>query len=299
MATGGKRHTGVVKSFKGSFGWISCPDVAAEFGGRDTFLHKKSINTLPTVGSKVTFRVALDPKGNPKAEDAVLEAKTVEAVDCAPKSQICDKQQGMRVCRAALMLTRNDNDEILVMREHKEGQLRWSDLGGKVEEGEELLECALRELAEESQAFLSGESVALLSTGLRQRYGHGRDKPELVTLGGGGERPQGVAVFRMDCTGCEEELAPLEQAGPNQHDVYELRWLRFSDPVLRDRHHTRWPLLRVLCALGEKGGPRGGASGSRNPLKSRSRSRSRSPAAAAAAAAAMARATATATKAAS
>jgi len=268
MATAEKRHTGVVKSFKGSFGWISCPDVAAEFGGRDTFLHKKSINTLPIVGSRVAFRVVLDPKGNPKAEDAVLEVETTEAVDSAPTSQ------ALRICRAALMLTRNDSEEVLVMRErdHKEGQLRWSDLGGKVEEGEELLECALRELAEESEGFLSSEAVALLNIGLRQRYGDGKEKPELVTLGGGGQRPQGVAVFRMDCTGCEE-LQPLEQAEPNKHDVHELRWLPFAEPALRDRQQTRWPLLRVLCALGEK---RGRAPGGRHPSKSRSRSRSRS-----------------------
>merc|ERR1719169_338752 len=113
--------------------------------------------------------------------------------------------------RAALMLTRAD--EVLVLREidkerdpKKEGQLRWSDFGGKLENGEAPLDCALRELQEEAQGFLSAEAVKMLQQGLRLTYGNGQREPDIVNLKAPGRAgAQAVAVFRMDCEGVELE----------------------------------------------------------------------------------------------
>eukprot|EP00418_Pyrodinium_bahamense_P075715 CAMPEP_0179055640 /NCGR_PEP_ID=MMETSP0796-20121207/23405_1 /TAXON_ID=73915 /ORGANISM="Pyrodinium bahamense, Strain pbaha01" /LENGTH=308 /DNA_ID=CAMNT_0020752299 /DNA_START=30 /DNA_END=956 /DNA_ORIENTATION=- len=274
----GQRYSGAVKSFRGSFGWVACPEVAEKYGGRDTFLHKNSVNAVPVVGCRVNFRLVLDAKGNPKADEATLEvaaeAAPAEAkVAAAPALQrapvpvglaaAAGPPRGPDVRRAALMLTRGE--EVLVMREDKEGRLRWSDLGGKVEAGEALLECALRELAEEAEGFLSPEALALLDRGMRQRFGSSGagSRPELVTLRAGtGEQPHAVAVFLMDCKGVDIE--PLSRERPNSHGVHELRWMSRADPALRDRHQTRWPLLRALCALRR---PQGVRSRSRSPRR--------------------------------
>merc|ERR1719167_1303288 len=68
----GERYEGVIKSFRGSFGWVSCKDVAEKHSGRDIFLHKNALNSIPAIGATVAFILAFDAKGNPKAQDAVL-----------------------------------------------------------------------------------------------------------------------------------------------------------------------------------------------------------------------------------
>lgn len=69
----GRTFTGHVKSFTGSFGWLICPEVAEAFGGRDTFLHKRDIDSKPVIGAAVRFRLVLDEKGNPKAMNATMD----------------------------------------------------------------------------------------------------------------------------------------------------------------------------------------------------------------------------------
>ncbi|CAK9042387.1 unnamed protein product [Durusdinium trenchii] len=181
------RHEGIVKFFRGSFGWVRCSDVAQKIGDRDIFLHKNQLNSVPTAGDVVEFKLVVDAKGQPK------------------------------------------------------------DLGGKVEAGESMLECAIRELDEEAQGFLSPESIALLKRGLRNQYGDGRQSPELVALKASGNKPQAVAIFPLDCSGVSLELLPA--AGPNSFGVHEMCWLKRENPDLKDRSKTRWPLLRAVCAL--------------------------------------------------
>eukprot|EP00933_Yihiella_yeosuensis_P025105 TRINITY_DN19481_c0_g1_i1.p1 TRINITY_DN19481_c0_g1~~TRINITY_DN19481_c0_g1_i1.p1 ORF type:complete len:286 (-),score=62.73 TRINITY_DN19481_c0_g1_i1:162-1019(-) len=281
----GAQLKGTVKAFKGSFGWLVCPEVAEKFSGRDVFLHKNVVNTVPTVGSIVKFRLKIDEKGNPKAEDAAVEvfAEPLEQPTSAAKKIKKDSAEApsaaggeggkMAVKRAALMLFRGD--EVLVVREVKKGEggkPQWSDLGGKVEPGEEHLDCALRELAEEAEGFMTKESIALVQTGLRQRFAGGEHKPEIVALKATGDKPQAMAIFPMDCTGVELELLTPEK--PNTWGVHEMRWVSRSLPDFRNRSLTRWPLLRAMCTLGKTGSK---ASNKGSADRPRSRSRSRSP----------------------
>jgi len=238
------RYKGTVKIFKGSFGFLTCPEVAEQFGGRDTFVHKNDLNTVPDLGSTVAFRLIKDAKGNPKAVEAVVEGPS-KAETSKPSKAFFSADGKPVVRRAAMMLFRGD--EVLVVREKKEGQLLWSDLGGKVEEGEDFLACALRELAEEAEGFLSAASITLLKTGAQQRFGAAAATPEIVNLKKSGPKAQAVAIFPMDCEGVDLELLPRD--APNAWGVHEMKWLHKSSQVLRDRQQTRWPLLRTVCAL--------------------------------------------------
>jgi hypothetical protein len=75
LATPAKRYHGVIKYFRGSFGWISSVEVAAMYPGMDVFLHKKHCCGVPKQSEIVSFHLAEDEKGNPKAEDARIEAE--------------------------------------------------------------------------------------------------------------------------------------------------------------------------------------------------------------------------------
>ncbi|CAJ1351690.1 unnamed protein product [Effrenium voratum] len=199
---GAGRHRGVVKFFRGSYGWLTCGEVAEKTGGRDIFLHKNQLNSVPGPGTTVEFSLTIDEKGQPKAVDAVVIG--AKPTSPAPAGDV-KKASEMQVKRAALMLFRGE--EVLVIKEKKEGELLWSDLGGKIEAGESHLDCAVRELAEEAEGFLSAESVALLQQGLRRQYGDGQQSPQLVALRGTGSKPQAVAVFPLDCSGVEMDVA--------------------------------------------------------------------------------------------
>merc|ERR1719195_1043872 len=119
----------------------------------------------------------------------------------------------------------------------------------------------------------------MLEQGLRLTYGSGQREPELVNLKKDGPRQQAVAVFRMDCEGVE--LEPEKRDSPNKAGVHEVRWLDRTHPDLRDRHHTRWPLLRVICALcprqAQADAASAGSSSEEEDGEEGSRSRSRSP----------------------
>lgn len=61
---------GVVKSFKGSFGRIQCPDLPGE-----VLLHKKDCDRLPNKDCHVSFRLEHNPKGIPKAIGAKISER--------------------------------------------------------------------------------------------------------------------------------------------------------------------------------------------------------------------------------
>jgi len=279
----GHSYHGVIKVWRGAFGFITCEEVTSQFEGRDVFVHKNDINAIPINGSFVTFRLTKDAKGHPKAEEALvqLEDSLKEAKSMALVQQLDVKLEGSlrnwKYCstadgrqeattgggiyaqaietdirRAALMLTRGA--EILVVREAKDrdGILRWSDLGGKVENGESALDCAIRELKEESAGFLSKSVVNDLEQGLRLIFGvDGSPGPEVVILSGKGSKTQAVAVFPMDCDGIGIQIQPRQ--APNAHGVHAMAWLNQAEPDLRNRECTRWPLLRTVCHLSSRG----------------------------------------------
>lgn len=67
------RYHGIVKYFRGSFGWITCATVSAKFHGLDVFLHKRDCDAAPKLGDRVSFALTVDERGNPKAAEARVE----------------------------------------------------------------------------------------------------------------------------------------------------------------------------------------------------------------------------------
>lgn len=258
----GQRFQGTVKFWRGSFGWLSCDAVTEKMGPRDVFLHRNDLNSVPVVADAVEFGLILDAKGQPKATNAIIvnsqKPHGKSPGGAAAKQGLGDSQ----VKRAALMLFRGS--DVLVIQEMKEQSLMWSDLGGKVEPGEGILACALRELDEEARGFLSEDSIALLKKGVEMQFGDGKQPPEIVALKTTGSKPQSVAVFPLDCSGVELELLSPEK--PNAFGVHKMCWLSRNHPDFKDKGRTRWPLLRAMCALRNATSATG-----------RERSRSRSP----------------------
>jgi len=81
------RYHGVVKHFRGSFGWIACTEVARKYCGSDVFLHKLDCNTIPRHGDRLSFCLTRDDKGNPKAVKAVIAHVDVPTPS-APSSSV-------------------------------------------------------------------------------------------------------------------------------------------------------------------------------------------------------------------
>merc|ERR1712216_335512 len=77
------RYEGVVKWFRGSFGWVDCAAVSQKYEGYDVFLHRVDCDgsRAPKLGDRVSFRLTLDDNGNPKA----IEAKMTERPMPAPE----------------------------------------------------------------------------------------------------------------------------------------------------------------------------------------------------------------------
>merc|ERR1719189_3089427 len=67
-----KRYEGIVKYFRGAFGWVVCEELSAVYRGFDVFLHKRDCDAVPKQNDKVSFRLCLDDLGNPKGVDARL-----------------------------------------------------------------------------------------------------------------------------------------------------------------------------------------------------------------------------------
>jgi antitoxin component of MazEF toxin-antitoxin module len=76
-----KRYTGIVSWFRGSYGWVDCVEVKANYNGLHTFLHSNDCDFNPRQGDEVEFRLALDNKGNPKAVNATQAKAPVNARD--------------------------------------------------------------------------------------------------------------------------------------------------------------------------------------------------------------------------
>lgn len=64
------RFTGTITAFKPEkhFGFIMCPELKEQFGGKDIFVSDQEIKHFQ-IGSSVTFRVVMNAKGNPQARD--------------------------------------------------------------------------------------------------------------------------------------------------------------------------------------------------------------------------------------
>jgi len=77
-----RRYKGMIKYFKGSFGWLECRACAADFpdlDARDIYVHKNDCtwdvkHRRPSQWAVVTFRLAVDDRGNPKAMQVSLAA---------------------------------------------------------------------------------------------------------------------------------------------------------------------------------------------------------------------------------
>jgi hypothetical protein len=62
-----REYRGVVKYFRGSFGWIVCGEIAADYPDCDVMVHKLDCAFRPGQGDEVSFRLALNERGNPQA----------------------------------------------------------------------------------------------------------------------------------------------------------------------------------------------------------------------------------------
>jgi len=60
-------HQGVVKWFRGSYGFLVCESVTADYPGCDVLLHKNECDFKPRQGDRVQFCLALTNLGNPQA----------------------------------------------------------------------------------------------------------------------------------------------------------------------------------------------------------------------------------------
>merc|ERR1712232_1283482 len=70
----GRRYHGVVKWWRGSWGWLECRHAPAKWHGRDIFLHKMDCKGVaPGRGDCVSFCLTSDDRGNPKAVEAQVE----------------------------------------------------------------------------------------------------------------------------------------------------------------------------------------------------------------------------------
>lgn len=74
---GGRVYKGVVTWFRGSYGWISCEAIAAEYPGCDVMVHKNDCNFRPRQDDLVQFRLALNGSGHPQAFDVAKHCEKV------------------------------------------------------------------------------------------------------------------------------------------------------------------------------------------------------------------------------
>merc|ERR1712151_957077 len=88
-------YIGVVKHFKGSFGFLICEELQARFPGQDVFLLKSDCCAGgPRVGDRMQFRLVISD-GNPKAVQARLaeEEKTSKlAAEWKPAEAVQDQE---------------------------------------------------------------------------------------------------------------------------------------------------------------------------------------------------------------
>merc|ERR1712151_600013 len=80
---GQKWYQGVVKWFRGSYGWIVCEEAATTFPGRenDIMLHRNDCDFKARQGDKVRFQLAKNGQGNPQAVKATSAPSIIDARD--------------------------------------------------------------------------------------------------------------------------------------------------------------------------------------------------------------------------
>jgi hypothetical protein len=61
------KYHGIVTWSRGSMAWLKCDALAAAYPNCDVFLHKNDCGAMPKQSDCVSFRLALDFRGNPKA----------------------------------------------------------------------------------------------------------------------------------------------------------------------------------------------------------------------------------------
>merc|ERR1739848_243810 len=66
-------YQGVVTWFRGSYGWLSCEAVSAEYTDIDIMVHKNDCSFRPRLGDKVCFRLALNDRRRPQAVRVKME----------------------------------------------------------------------------------------------------------------------------------------------------------------------------------------------------------------------------------
>jgi hypothetical protein len=77
-----REYRGIVKYFRGSFGWIVCEEIAADYPDCDVMVHKLDCAFRPRQGQEVSFRLALNERGNPQAMQVrIYEALEINARD--------------------------------------------------------------------------------------------------------------------------------------------------------------------------------------------------------------------------
>jgi hypothetical protein len=77
-----RKYRGVIKYFRGSFGWIVCEEIAADYPDCDVMVHKLDCAFRPRQGQEVSFRLALNERGNPQAMQVrIYKALEINARD--------------------------------------------------------------------------------------------------------------------------------------------------------------------------------------------------------------------------
>jgi len=60
-------YQGLVKWFRGSYGWLVCKSLTADYPGCDVLVHKSECDFKPRLGDRVCFRLAVNHLGHPQA----------------------------------------------------------------------------------------------------------------------------------------------------------------------------------------------------------------------------------------
>jgi hypothetical protein len=77
VPTSTKRYQGIIKWFRGSYGWLVCDTVATDYPGCDVMVHKSDCNFKPKLGDQVCFCLALNAQGNPQAVSVKMQSEHI------------------------------------------------------------------------------------------------------------------------------------------------------------------------------------------------------------------------------
>merc|ERR1712083_491001 len=91
-----KVYHGTVTWSRGSMAWLSCDALSATYPGLDVFLHKNDCNVMPKQSDRVSFRLTLDHRGNPKGIQATVDTPAVPKPEPEMMSYVEYKQRQAR-----------------------------------------------------------------------------------------------------------------------------------------------------------------------------------------------------------